>query len=452
MTSRKTSRRAMLTGTLATAGGLASFGAWPTLTRLALAGELPAGDPNHRYVFCYFNGGWDNLIGLDPRDPELFTDDNAKETGIDLGYNLLERSNPTNVPIFGGHHLGPYAGELADLADQLCIVRGMSMDTLTHQVGRRRFITGRPPSGLVARGSSVGTWLAALGDGSVIVPHLAISTETYNVDLPNSASALKVNTLQDLSAVLSVSSTWNEQFIQEFFDEYTTCPSAQASPARALGLDSRSRVKEIAGSDLAGTFDFTTKPEVMAHYGLTNGDLNASKAVGKLQAAIAGQAIKSNVSRVVSFQAADGLDTHYENWGDDHGPNLEKGFNAVARLITDLATPDENGKVWLEDTTILAFSEFTRTARINNDGGRDHSLTNSCFLTGRGIKKGAVVGASSDVGLSPQKMDLETGVVSAAGEIVRPDHILQALLYDAGLMDDEADLREDPLLAILETP
>jgi hypothetical protein len=50
------------------------------------------------------------------------------------------------------------------------------------------------------------------------------------------------------------------------------------------------------------------------------------------------------------------------------------------------------------------------------------------------------------------KMDLETGVVTSAGEIVRPDHILQALLYDAGLMDDEADLREDPLLAILEAP
>ena len=452
MTRRKPSRRAVLAGALATAGGLASFGAWPLLERLARAGELPTGDPDHRYVFMYFNGGWDNLIGLDPRDPVLFNKDNAKETGIELGYELLERSNPTNVPIFGGHHLGPYAGELADVADQLCIVRGMSMDTLTHQVGRRRFITGRPPSGLVARGSSVGTWLAALGDGSVIIPHLAIATETYNADLPSSASALKVNTLQDLTAVLTVSSTWNEQFIQGFFEEVAACPSALASPTRALGLDARSRVKDIAASDLSSTFDFSDKPEVMAHYGLANKDLTASTANGYLQAAIAAQAIKSNLSRVVSFQAATGLDTHYENWGSDHGPNLEAGFNAAARFITDLATPDVDGKVWLDHTTILAFSEFTRTARLNNDNGRDHSLTNSCFLAGRGIKKGVVVGASSNQGLNPQKMNLATGDVTPTGEIVRPDHILQALLYDAGLMDDEADLREDPLLAILEQP
>ena len=46
------------------------------------------------------------------------------------------------------------------MAQKICVVRGMSMETLTHEAGRRRFITGKPPSGLLARGSSGATWLA----------------------------------------------------------------------------------------------------------------------------------------------------------------------------------------------------------------------------------------------------------------------------------------------------
>ena len=46
---------------------------------------------------------------------------------------------------------GPYLGDLLGHASKLAVVRGISMDTLTHEVGRRRFLTG----GFQASGSGL---------------------------------------------------------------------------------------------------------------------------------------------------------------------------------------------------------------------------------------------------------------------------------------------------------
>src|SRR5262245_17009626 len=39
------------------------------------------------FVFCYFRGGWDTLLSLDPRDPNVFTDARRNETLIELGWD-----------------------------------------------------------------------------------------------------------------------------------------------------------------------------------------------------------------------------------------------------------------------------------------------------------------------------------------------------------------------------
>ena len=50
--------------------------------------------------------------------------------------------------------------------------------------------------------------------------------------------------------------------------------------------------------------------------------------------------------------------------------------------------------------------------------------------------------------MSPQPVDLSTGAVSSAGEIIRPEHLLRTLMVDAGITDDEADLRVEPIAAM----
>ncbi|MCA9573658.1 MAG: transcriptional initiation protein Tat, partial [Myxococcales bacterium] len=157
------------------------------------------------FIFCYFQGGWDILLSLDPRDPARFNEANMAQTLIQPGYQLLVGAPGGGAPIDvgGGRMFGPYIGGLAQHMDVVSVIRGMSMDTLTHEVGRRRFLTGKPPSGLLARGSSGATWLASRLGSEELIPQIAVNVESYNVDQPTWASALKVAGVGDLTRALT---------------------------------------------------------------------------------------------------------------------------------------------------------------------------------------------------------------------------------------------------------
>jgi hypothetical protein len=86
-------------------------------------------------------------------------------------------------------------------------------------------------------------------------------------------------------------------------------------------------------------------------------------------------------------------DTHSDNFAlvRDHGPKLDQGLSA---LIEDL---DARGL--LEDVTVIAWGEFGRTPRINENGGRDHwSQVSSAFLAGGGMRTGQAIGATNRLG------------------------------------------------------
>ena len=63
-------RRHFLTGLSAGLGALSL----PSLARLALASETTVADPHRYFVFAVFNGAWDPMLALDPRDPSVFTE------------------------------------------------------------------------------------------------------------------------------------------------------------------------------------------------------------------------------------------------------------------------------------------------------------------------------------------------------------------------------------------
>jgi len=480
------SRRAFLkrTGAVALGAGAFAFGGGEALRRLARAAPpellLDGGFPDRHYIFCYFGGGWDILLSLDPRDPALFTDGNVPVTRIQPGYDQLQA--PPALPYRdvlgdGSMFLGPYMGELAALADRICVVRGISMDTLTHEVGRRRFITGRPPSGLLARGSSTDTWLAShLGEDEP-VPNLSIRVESYNTgDLPNFASALKTTGIDDLLRVLSPGGpslgTLQERQLDELLRQSAACPTAARSELWRRAELSRAKAQQMLEDDLAGLFDFRANtPEMVAlrdFYGIPNTGAAAMRSSAAM-AAMAATAVMNGVSRAVSIRVTSAsLDTHFGNWSTDQGPRQEEAFTAVARMLRHLEAspyPDGSGDSWLDRTIVVGFSEFSRTPILNNNGGRDHWLGNSCFLAGGRIARGRVLGASSNIGMNPIPMDLATGAACTVDldmavpcpeepglvEVVRPEHIIQALYHEVGIVDDAPDLRVPPLTAIFQT-
>jgi hypothetical protein len=86
-------------------------------------------------------------------------------------------------------------------------------------------------------------------------------------------------------------------------------------------------------------------------------------------------------------------DSHSRNFDlvRDHGSKLDQCLSA---LIEDL---DERGM--LDDVTVIAWGEFGRTPRINQNAGRDHWPNVSCaLLAGGGMRVGQVIGATNRLG------------------------------------------------------
>jgi uncharacterized protein (DUF1501 family) len=142
-----------------------------------------------------------------------------------------------------------------------------------------------------------------------------------------------------------------------------------------------------------------------------------------------------------------GLDTHFGTQLT-HAQNQRVGWNALADLVTDLrGSPHPSGGNFMDHTTVMVFSEFSRTPLINAAGGRDHHITNSCMLLGKGIKHNTVFGKSGDVGLSAGVVDYATGLPSPTGFQILPEHVIATVMKAAGI--DYSITRVEPLAGLL---
>lgn len=415
-----------------------------------------AGEKDRYFLFVYFEGGWDVLLSLDPRDPRAFNEANMFETGIQPGYDRLPAQFSRNPIDVGPYTLGPCIGGLAEHADQLAVIRGVNMGTLTHEVGMRYFITGRVPTGLTARGTAVPTLAASQIGDQTTVPHLAHLVESYNLEQPPYAAALPVAAVGHLQYILQDSlglPTGVPAHVQGALGAYWSkrpqcAPSAGAGSSALADVfrANRERAREVVYSNLYRQFQFESPElaEVRQRYGIAGQQIETPAG----RAALAAQAMKTGLSRVVSVALATGLDTHDNTWANDHSTRLNEGFEALSRLIGDLRNSESpgGGSFWSK-TTMVVFSEFCRTPRLNARNGRDHHLTNCALLGGGGLKGGMVVGGSSDQGLGPLKINLATGRPDESGPNLTPEHVLTTALESAGL--DARDLRSEPIGALL---
>jgi uncharacterized protein (DUF1501 family) len=449
------SRRRFLLSGLAAGSGLATLGGLSPVLRLARASEGAAavGEKHRYYIFCYFGGGWDALVTLDPRDPAVFTKAAIPDTLIDPSYVVFPGPYQDQVQVGDGQFVGPYLGDLANHFEDVAIVRGLNMESLSHAVGRRRFLTGKPPTGLLARGSSAATWLASKLGSENVIANLSVGVESYNIDQPAYASGLRVSSSDDLLRALQPIAPHLTAGADSARDALLSYEAAclKASPFVAQSEYARERVNTVLDADIGSLFDFTSSQEQMValrnHYGI-GGNGNSPKH----RAALAGQALMSGVSRCVSVGLQGGLDTHGSEWANRQGPRQRDGFNAIATLAQWLKQHEHPGTQtsWFDHTTIVAFSEFSRTPLVNQNGGRDHHLCNSALLVGGPVNGGTIVGASSDVGMMPMSIDPKTGLPDPGGEVLNPEHILQSLMVDAGYLQDEPDYRCPPLDTLMK--
>jgi uncharacterized protein (DUF1501 family) len=465
-------RRALLRSVAAlSAAGFASRLGMPAIARAATA------HATRRFVFCYFPGGWDQLLFLDPRDTEAadrrFDDANRSTTLTETRYGTLEGHNGFTPRLVKAGNLtfGPAVEKpaasvpkLSTYKDRIAIVRGINMGTLGHEVGYRYFLTAKFPTGITARGTSLSTEAAAQMQSQVPLPCVSLRVETYNDHRPGAYSAMRVDSIDDLLMVLErgkdlLERDAVEQALSDYANRGTPCAvdvyDRRGMLTRMRGADATAR--STLASRLADRFRFVTADDadsqrVRQQYGFGKGDAGSTGA----RAAFAAQAIKQNVAQTISVMIGNGTDTHFSG-NPQHADTLYMGISALAALIDDLAKSDappelqrQGGQKWLDHTTILAFSEFARTPLFNQFGGRDHHLSSSCMLAGAGIAGNQVVGASGEVGMGPGRYDFQKrSTVAEGGENIKPEHVAATLLASAGLDPAGALIREQPLRVLL---
>jgi uncharacterized protein (DUF1501 family) len=423
---------------------------------MRLAQAASGVDQTRRYVFIYFSGAWDLLLGLDPRNPAEYTDERVDETGIQLSWDRITGLDPTLIstpdsPIV----VGPAMAALAPHFDVMSVVRGVAMDTVTHEVGRRYFITGMMPRGLTAAGSSMGTRIVARQGDQSPIPNLVCQSESYNEGLPTFANALSVGSVVDLVAALGDGPDEPGASVRQALTQFRARQNPFCDPmsldrfgilatVRETTIKARDLVGGGGGPPLADLFNFRLPQhaELRGRYQIPT----FNPTVAGARVAMAFQALKYGVSQSITLTAATGLDTHDANWADDQADRQRAGWNLVATLLADLkATDDPNvsGKKLIDTTTVVCFSEFGRTPKLNSRQGRDHSVVNACLLAGAGVPHNKVFGGTTAVGMNALPVHPRTGVVSSSGLTITPNNILASILASSGMDTDK--LRHDGL-------
>ncbi|MDP2272590.1 MAG: DUF1501 domain-containing protein [Archangium sp.] len=428
-------------------------------------------------LMVYFEGGWDQLLSLDPRNatlPQYQRVGGARPTsGIEPAYAQTAAETPfvdtvmtatggTGVQTRGNLTFGPAVPDtmLAHSAD-LCVIRGMNMDTLTHEVGRRYLLTGKFPRGLAASGSSINTVVSAQTGTPGDIPNISIGTESYNEGLSPAASAVRVGNYRDLLTVMqpqagAVLPAASETAVRRFEDTDDTCEQHgyDVSGIVEAFKDSRQLSRQLAQPAKASLFDFKlpTPAALTELYSAFNLNTSADLTGMRARAAIAGQAMVNGVSNVISVSLANGLDDHFDLFGQQ-AVSQRDGWDALGRLVAYLKSKQVPGttKTFWQCTSMMVFSEFSRTPMINTREGRDHHLTSSCLVAGPGIKGNTVFGASSNTGMTTQKWNFATGALDATGgAVIRPADVHATLLDSMGLSSSHLSNQSPRLISAIK--
>ncbi len=431
--SLRTNRRSLLWGVPAS---LAAAG----LGRFARPLYADPGDSPHRFVSLYFNGAWDVLLGLDPRDP------GSNPSGIDLDYNRLPAGFREPTPwSFGGQEtlIGPTMDPLFDHRDVMTIFRGVNMNTVAHPTGRAYVNTWIPPAGVVPKGDSLATRMAAgTNYDDFLLPNVSIGVPSFNLSFSPAVTGIGLGRATDATDLVQpLGDTFDAEtaaLLRDAREASASCVGAgHSNPPQPLVDIARGRVEQLLGMDLGPAFDFDLDDDLLTRYGI--GNPNASAEPGVVAATL-WRLMDLGLTTCATAQLQRGLDTHDDRWSTEQPMRQHQGFTALAALLADLRATDPS----MENTTVVVHSEFARTPAINGRGGRDHWFANSLLVFGGGLRRG-VFGATVPDTLGLTAIDLQTGLPNDSGEVIRPEHVGATLAHARGL--DYEDFRVEPLTA-----
>ncbi len=288
----------------------------------------------------------------------------------------------------------------AKIADKLCILPSMTHGEAAHERGTHNMFTGYRPSPALQYPSMGSVVAHEFGPRNNLPPYVFVPNQ------PNTYAG--TGYLSSSFAGFSLGSDPAEQNFQVRDLQLPGGVDEQRFGRRRSMLDAVNQhfvSREKADSlDAVDTFyqraySMLSSEKAREAFDLNKEDPGLRDRYGRNQAGsrmlLARRLVEAGV-RFVSLTYG-GWDHHNNIEGAMRGqlPPLDQGF---AALISDL---DERGL--LDSTMVCLCSEFGRTPKINQTGGRDHwPKVFTTVMAGGGLKRGVVYGSSNATASEPE--------------------------------------------------
>jgi hypothetical protein len=398
--SRRSILRALGAG-FGAAGMASALHAAPSMSPLApKAPQFPARAKH--VIFLFLNGGPSQVDTFDPK-PMLSKHDGEPAPGSKTAILL---KSPFSFKKYGqsGIEISELFPQLANHADDLCVIRSMFTEQPNHEPSLLTMNSGSQTPGR----PSMGSWLTyGLGSENQNLPGFVVMCP----GLPVLGAQLWTSAF--LPAVYQATYIGNDERTPEKLIQYIRNPEwSTADQSRQLDLlhklnqigidrngdepqlDAAIQSAETAfrmQTEAPEVFDIGKEPEKLrARYGDSDFGRGCLMALRLVEKGV----------RMVQIYFGDG-----QPWDSHDDILVHRRLAATADPAMGALIEDLKLRGLLDDTLVIIGGEFGRKPSIEVSGlikvqnGRDHNSTAfSMVLAGGGIKKGLVYGASDDFG------------------------------------------------------
>lgn len=300
----------------------------------------------HQLITIRIPGGWDTSLCMDPW---------MKEERPAQDQFFIEYRKDELIEV-AGRFFGPSLNPLKPYLNQATVINGI-------------FLSGRD------NGHDAAQLYVETGSGEGHVGNFSVELEGLGFD-----SALGVLINSNVQMGHRMTSLW---------DATRTLANKKIEAADMIFDD------EPGGSfiDLAKNA-LLNNGERIAHFNRIIEETNKKGSLTLNDIVVSG--LSAGLSQSASLNLMNSLDTH-SNHPTTHHTTLMKHFAEVKSLLDKLReTPSyfDRNKSLLDTTTVVIFSEFTRTPALNASQGKDHNPQCNSMLIFSPLLKPATVGAS----------------------------------------------------------
>lgn len=289
---------------------------------------------------------------------------------------------------------------LAGISDKLCVIRSMTHGEAAHERGTHNMFTGHKPSPALTFPSFGSVISHEYGPRNNLPPYVAIpglpnefagcgylssSYGPFSLGADPAAGGFKV---QDLSLPGGVD-------MARFERRRSALDAVNhhfASMQKADGINAMNTFYERA-------YSLISSDKAREAFNIDAEDNGLRDKYGRNAAGqrliMARRLVEAGVRFVTLTYGGWDMHSQITNGFRSQMPPLDQ---AIASLIEDLES-----RGLLEKTLVMVSSEFGRTPKLNNEGGRDHwPKVFSVMLAGGGIKGGLVYGSSDATATEPE--------------------------------------------------